>query len=375
MIRIGFDAKRAFLNQAGLGNYSRNTLNALRRYFPEKEYVLFTPERRSPLFPDQEGFEVVAPTLQASRIYASLWRSFLLTRKLGKKRIDLYHGLTNELPSGIHTSGIKKVVTIHDLIFLRYPHYYKPIDRKIYFQKVHYACRVADRIIAVSTQTRKDIIRFLNIDPAKIRVVFQSISPLFFENPKTGPEELRRKYHLPEQYILSVGTLEQRKNQLTLLKAVHEGNLDLSIVLVGKQTRYAAELHAYAARNGMKEKVIMPGQVPDEDLTGLYKNARGMVYISEFEGFGLPVIEAMASGCPVVTSNTSCMPETAAGAALLCDPNNIREIYHAIHSILNNPKGRNQLIEEGKKRALEFTGEKTSAALVSLYEKILTHGK
>lgn len=375
MKRIGFDAKRAFLNHAGLGNYSRNTLNALRRYFPEKEYVLFTPEQRSPLFSDQEGFEVVSPAFPASRLYASLWRSFFLAGMLKKKRLDLYHGLTNELPSGIHKTGIKTVVTIHDLIFLRYPQYYKPVDRKIYFQKVHYACKVADRIIAVSTQTRKDIIRFMNIDPAKISVVYQGISPLFFEDPKTSPEELRTKYHLPEHYILSVGTLEQRKNQVSLLKAVHAGNLDLSIVLVGKQTRYAAELNAFALRHGMKEKVIMTGQVPDEDLPGLYKNAGVMVYISEFEGFGLPVVEAMASGCPVVASNTSCMPETTAGAALLCDPRNSHEILHAIQTILNNPKGTKQLIEKGKKRALEFTGEKTSANLVSLYEKILAYGR
>ncbi len=374
MIRVGFDAKRAFLNRAGLGNYSRNTLVALRRYFPENAYVLFTPERKSALFSDKEQFEVVAPAFPASRIYSSVWRSFFLAGLLEKKRLDLYHGLTNELPSGIHKTGMKKVVTIHDLIFLRYPQYYKPVDRKIYLQKVKYACKVADRIIAVSTQTRKDIIRFLNVDPEKISVVFQGISPLFFEDPKTKSEELRKKYHLPERYILSVGTLEQRKNQLNLLKAVYVGNLDISIVLVGKHTRYAGGLREFAVRHGMEKKVIMVGQVPDEDLPGLYRSALLMVYISEFEGFGLPVIEAMASGCPVVTSNSSCMPETAAGAALLCDPGNIHEIFHAIQSILKNPKGTSQLIEKGKKRALEFSGDKISANLVSLYEKILANG-
>src|SRR5690606_16347519 len=135
-MKIGFDAKRAFLNSSGLGNYSRNTLNALLRFFPENDYILFTPEIKDRLFDNYNRFKVVSPQNRIAKKMKSLWRSLFLVPQLKKHEIELFHGLSNELPKGIHKSGIPSVVTIHDLIFMRYPEFYKPLDRKIYFKKV-----------------------------------------------------------------------------------------------------------------------------------------------------------------------------------------------------------------------------------------------
>ncbi|NQU87229.1 MAG: glycosyltransferase family 4 protein [Mariniphaga sp.] len=373
-MRIGFDAKRAFLNQAGLGNYSRNTLISLKKHFPENDYVLFTPEIRKGIFPEQSDFDVYSPDSPASKIFKSLWRSFSLSGMLKKQEIDLFHGLTHELPSGIHKTGVKSVVTIHDLIFLRYPQYYKSIDRKIYLQKIKYACDVTNRIVAISNQTRDDIIHFLDIDPSKIDVVFQGISPRFYSNEEADFSVLKRKYNLPDRYILSVGTIELRKNQMNILKGMLSSNINIPLVLVGKPTQYAIKLSEFASKNGMERNVIILNEVSDEELPSLYQNAQMLVYISEFEGFGLPIIEAMASGCPVLTSNKSCMPETGADAAKYCDPLNIEEVGELMSNILNNEKLRNQLIEKGKKRAQEFTYEKTSAALFEIYNKVFGNG-
>ena len=239
-MKIGFDAKRAFLNSSGLGNYSRNTLNALLHYYPEHEYVLFTPEIKEELFHNYKQFDVISPDSSLSKIFKSFWRSFSLTGQLKKNELDVFHGLSNELPEGIHKTEVPSVVTIHDMIFMRFPEFYKPVDRKIYFSKVKYACSAANRIIAISNQTKNDIIEYLKISPEKIEVIYQSISPKFFRS--NNAPDLLTKYEISENFILSVGTIESRKNQLSILKAVHAKKINVQIVFVGKPTNYSFEL-------------------------------------------------------------------------------------------------------------------------------------
>ena len=368
-MRIGFDAKRAFLNASGLGNYSRNTLNALFQYNIENQYVLFTPEIKNELFSNHDEFQVVSPQNAVFKIYNSLWRKFMVSRKLKNRNIDIFHGLSNELPNGIHKTNIPAVVTIHDLIFIRFPEFYKTIDRKIYFNKVKYACASADIIIAISEQTKKDIIRFFNVDSNKIEVVYQSVSPVFFE--RNNVEHLRSKYNLRKQFILSVGTHEPRKNQLSILKAIHSEKLDIQIVFVGKTTSYTKKLERFISENKIGNQVQFLNNISENDLAGLYQMAGLSVYISFFEGFGLPVIEAMASACPVITSNVSCLPETAGGAAILCAPNNFEELGKHIRLILENKILRNELIGKGIERAKIFHPHYFSEKMISLYTKIL----
>lgn len=368
-MKIGFDAKRAFLNASGLGNYSRNTLNALLEYSPDNNYTLFTPEIKKKLFSNYSQFDIISPDSSLSKIFKSLWRSFSVSGQLKKHKLDVFHGLSNELPDGIHKSEVPAVVTIHDLIFMRFPQFYKSIDRKIYYQKVKYACNSAKKIIAISEQTKNDIIEYFEISPDKIKVVYQSVSPRFYR--RKNYEYLVSKYKLPEKFILSVGTIEQRKNQLSILKAIYLAQLENTVVFVGKPTLYSTELLKFITENNMESQVKFLNNISRKDLAGLYQLAGLSIYISMFEGFGLPVIESMASGCPVITSNVSCLPETAGGAAVLCDPGNITEIGEKIKLLLENDEFRNEIIQKGTERSKLFHPKKYSQNLISLYSEII----
>lgn len=365
---IGFDAKRAFVNRAGLGNYSRNTLASLNKYFPQHSYVLFTSEFRTKLFKEYPLFDIVAPASRFCRIFGSYWRSFVLTRKLRERNIQLFHGLSNELPAGIHKTGIPSVVTIHDLIFMSFPMWYKRIDRRIYLEKVKYACANATKIIAISESTRKDLIRQLDVDPSKIEVIYQSISERFFFNSvKDYNNEVLAKFNLPEHYLLTVGTVEPRKNHLAVLKAIHQYNLDIAYVIVGKATPYKDELVKYITLNRLGNKVYFLHDVSDSDIPSLYQQATCMVYLSHYEGFGLPVVEAMASGCPVIASSVSCLPEIGAEAALYCDPNDEAGLGQQLIDIMGSQELTASMKEKGKKRAQFFHPENRVNALMRLY--------
>lgn len=369
-MRLGYDAKRAFLNTSGLGNYSRNTLNALNTFFPENKYVLYTPEIRSGMLQEQDRFEIIAPTESMSKIKKTMWRNFQLSEELQQNQLSLFHGLSNELPKGIHKTGLPSVVTIHDLIFQRYPEFYKYIDRKIYFEKVKYACKSATRILAISEQTKADILEFTETPGEKIEVIHQSISPIFFASPDTG--KVKAKYNLPDAFILAVGTIEERKNQLSILKALQLKKIDLPLVMVGNPTSYCNDIHKYIAAENIKDRVVFLKNIPEEDLAAIYRLASLSIYISVFEGFGLPVIESMASGCPVITSNVSCLPETAGDAAILCNPEDVDQLGEYIFRILDDPAFRTKQIEKGKKRAREFRAENYTRRLMNFYNQLVS---
>ncbi len=368
-MKIGFDAKRAFLNTSGLGNYSRTTLNALQKFHKENQYTLFTPEIKLGMLDEQDKFETLAPPKSDSVLKKSFWRTFQLSQELEKRELNLFHGLSNELPKGIQKVNIPTLVTIHDLIFIRYPEFYKPFDRAVYFQKVKYACKVATKIIAISKQTKDDIIHFIGADAQKIDIIHQAISPLFFE--KADTQKVKEKYNLPDKFILSVGTIEERKNQLSTIKALQNEGLSIPLLLVGNPTSYCNDIHKYIAEKGIQEQVIFLKNIPEKDLAAIYQLAELSIYISVFEGFGLPVIESMACGCPVITSNVSCLPETAGDAAVLCSPDNIEELGATIQKILSNNDFRNNLIQKGKTRSEEFQPKKYVENLISLYTKII----
>lgn len=368
VMKIGFDAKRAFLNASGLGNYSRNTLNALNQYFPQNTYTLFTPKVKTELFADCDQFQVVPPPGIYKGFLKSLWRSLFLTGKLEKHNLDIFHGLSNELPSGIHKTNIPSVVTIHDLIFMRYPEFYKPVDRKIYFRKMKYACQVANKIIAISRQTQNDVETFFQVSPGKVEVIYQPVASTFFE--KQLAVNVFSKYHLPRKYILAVGTLESRKNQLMLLKAIQDSGIGAAVVFVGKPTSYLSELKKFIAENSMETRVFFLSGIPEKELAALYQNALFSVYISVFEGFGLPIIESMASGCPVITSSVSCLPETAGDAAVLCNPADVNDVAEKLELLLEDESFRKQIIQKGVERAEAFHPENYAQKLNALYQQL-----
>ncbi len=374
-MRIGFDAKRAFLNKAGLGNYSRNTLVALKKYYPEHQYLLFTPEFRTDLFKEYPFFESVHPSDRSLALYKSFWRSYLMAGKIKKSGLDLFHGLSNELPNGIQRTRIPAVVTIHDLIFMNFPGLYKAVDRKIYFEKVKYACKVANRIIATSRQTRNDLIYHLGADPDKVEVIYQSISERFYLNHFIeDTDQVLKRYKLPPRFILTVGTIEQRKNQLGVLRALHNGKVDIPYVMVGKSTLYTELILEYIQKYDLQGKVYVLHNVPDFELPAFYQKAECLVYLSHYEGFGLPIVEAMASGCPVITSSVSSLPEIGGDAALYCNPDDEEAIARLISRVTGNPALAKDMSQRGKKRAMDFHPEGRIDALMTFYKKVVDHG-
>ena len=368
-MRIGFDAKRAYNNYSGLGNYSRYVISNICRFYPENECLLYTPGiPDKDLFNEPDGAIIRQPGGPWRRS-GSLWRSFRLSQVLNMDDIDLFHGLSNELPYGIHKTKVRSVLTIHDLIFMERPELYKPFDRKIYEKKVRYGTRVASRIIAASEQTKEDIIRFLDVDESRISVVYQGCHRQFYHKVNHESMHLiRQQFALPAQYLLYVGTIEERKNLLKIVQALHQGKIDYPLVVVGKKTAYFNQVKQYIDSNGMTN-VHFLDQVQASDLPAIYQGSSGFIYPSAYEGFGIPILEALNSGVPVITSRGGCLEETVGKGGLLIDPNNHEEMIHAISQVLEKSALRDRLIREGGAHALKFREEQTIPSLYDVYLK------
>jgi len=334
-MNIGFDAKRAFHNFAGLGNYSRLLIQSLSDLYKDNRYFLFTPKfKPHPLhdFAKHHNCEIIMPNGIPSRLPSSFWRTFFMASDINTKNIDIFHGLSGELP--VSKLKMSKVVTIHDVIFMRYPEYYAAFDRKMYERKFKHACKIADKIIAISKQTADDCIQFLEADPNKIEIAYQSCDSIFFTAKKD--EEISKKYGLPEKFILNIGTIEARKNLLNLIKTLPHIDNKVSLVAIGKKTPYTAIIEAYIKENNLTHRVKLMHNVPFRDFPEMYAAASAFVYPSVFEGFGIPVLEALAAGTPVATSNLSSMPEVGGNAALYFNPYNIEDMADKINMLLRD---------------------------------------
>lgn len=368
-LKIGFDAKRAFLNATGLGSYSRNTLHALQQYYPENDYFLFTPAVKPDLYEAPEPFVTVAPQGQWWKSVKPVWRTYKVTELAQKMGINLFHGLSHELPIGLAKAGIRSVVTFHDLLILRYPKYYRAADRRIHYKKYQHASRVSDKIIAISEQTKEDLIHFMQVDESKIEVLYQSINPIFFEkNTEDALSVTREKYRLPREFILLPGTLEKRKNQLNVLQSIIDQRIDMPVVIVGELTNYMKELSPLIEQ--LKDQLIFLRYLPIQDLAHLYQLASLCVFVSYFEGFGLPVGEAQACGCPVVTSSISSMPEVGGTAATYVDPFDPESIGYGINGLLSDSKLRERKICLGSENAERFRPKRYADELMRIYQSL-----
>jgi len=367
-MRIGFDAKRAFNNYSGLGNYSRYIISNICRFYPENDCLLYTPSiADEDLFQEPERSVIKLPAAFPARYAKSYWRSFSLSKRLEKDKVDIFHGLSNELPFGIHKTRTCSIITIHDLIFLEHPELYNPFDRYLYKKKAQYGAHAARRIIAVSEQTKQDIVRFLDVDESHITVVYQGCHRQFYH--RVSEETLqftRQSFALPAEYMLYVGTIEERKNLLKIVEALHHGNIDVPLVVVGRKTAYFNQVKGFIEKNGM-QNIHFLDQVQTTDLPSIYQGARGFIYPSSYEGFGIPILEALNSGIPVITSRGGCLEETAGKGGILINPSDRDEMIHAISQVLEDSAVRDRLIREGGAHALKFREEQTIPALYNVY--------
>ena len=322
--KIGFDAKRLFLNGSGLGNYSRSTVEMVARQRPDCAIALFSPKEGN-----TQGFVLPpnAETHTPESIFChgplrSLCRTYRMGRDVQQAGCDLFHGLSHELPTDIRRSGVPSVVTMHDLIFVRYPELYKPADRALYVHKYKRSCEIADRIIAISRQTRDDLVEFWHVDPDKIDIVYQGCNPMFYDPiDEAAIETVRQRYGLPQgPFILSVGTVEPRKNLMLTVRAMVEGSIDLPLVACGRWTPYKEQIEAYASEHGVGERLYFRNNIRFEDLPAIYHMATVSVYDSLFEGFGIPILEALHCGTPVITSAGGVFPAPVGAAAPYVDP-------------------------------------------------------
>jgi glycosyltransferase involved in cell wall biosynthesis len=342
----------------------------LQRYAPENSYFLFTPGIRDPFRSFADGHDRTQLVVPKGiwKAMPAAWRSVSAGRECRDLNLDIYHGLSNELPFNISSFSGLKVVTIHDLIFLRFPSYYHPIDRKLYTLKTRHACRVADLVVAPSAQTASDIATFTGTPLHKIVVIGQNCDERFgLEYSDSVVREFAVQKKLPQQFILSVGTPEKRKDQLTILQALLSPGLEqIHLVLAGKHTSYAQELTHYAAAHGLTQRFHLLTDISNEEMPLLYRNATAFVYASGFEGFGIPLLEAMRSSVPVISAYSSSLTEVAGEAALYFKPQALAELAEHLRVLLSNEPERNRLIEAGKKQSALFD---TAALIGALHHE------
>jgi glycosyltransferase involved in cell wall biosynthesis len=366
-MRIGIDARLVYYRQAGIGQYILRLAEALAEMDQENEFILLQSRKHKQAIINHLNFK-----------RASLWtpshhrfEQWTLPLEISLRGLDVLHS-PDFIPP--FRRNCKSVITVHDLAFLFYPnlltqesaHYYGQIDQ---------AVRNTDHIIAVSKSTRRDIIHRLGAPEEKITVIYEAAHPIYRPlDDERLLRQVREKYHLPDDFILFVSTIEPRKNVPTLLLAYRQlldgYKRSEALVLAGERGWLFEEVFALVKELGLESHTLFLGRVPVEDLLYLYNAARLLVHPAVYEGFGLPPLEAMACGTPVVVSNVSSLPEVVGDAALLVDPENVSEWTVAIWRLLTDENLRADMREKGLKRAAHFSWEKAARETLAVYLKV-----
>ncbi|MBR1774155.1 MAG: glycosyltransferase family 4 protein [Bacteroidales bacterium] len=380
-ITVGFDAKRAVSNSTGLGSYSRTLINDLAKANTDNlfSFRLYAPDKgrdnlRNQIVTD-ENLEFVYPNGINIKLLRDLWREKGIVKDLIRDNVKVFHGLSGQLPKGIKASGVKSIVTIHDLIFFTHHEFYNPIDVKIYKHKFFSALQEADRVIAISECTKRDILRFGNIKASKplvtedkIQVIYQSYNKIF-DNSVTDEmkSEIKKRLSLPDKFILNVGTVERRKNILLCVKALNEVPQDVHLVVIGKSTSYIKEIEKYIEQNNLRSRVHFFQGITNKDLKTIYSLARLFVYPSHYEGFGIPIIEAIANNLPVIAAKGSCLEEAGGESSYYVEPNDVKAMANAVNTLLNDEEKRLIAINESKKYIKKFANNDIAQKMSDLY--------
>ncbi len=373
---IGYDAKRAVSNMTGLGNYSRLVIESIAEAYPDSRLLLYTPKlKENPRLATIEAMHNTEFRLPApSGFSGSLWRTFGITNCLQADKVALYHGLSNELPLNIAASHVPSVVTIHDVIYRRLPEEYGAIDRKLYDFKYGKSCVNATRIIAISERTKQDIVEYYGVSPEKIDIIYQGCSPTF--STRLSPaklEETRRRLGLPDRYVLQVGTIERRKNLELIVKALPSLPQDVKLLAIGRDRKgYKGRVERIAQELGVTDRIVFRDNIPFAELPAVNQLAEVVVYPSRYEGFGLPVLEGITSGRPVVAATGSCLEEAGGDGALYVNPDDARQLAEAVNSLLADSQLAKQLIEKGQEHTKRFGSSRFAEELMAVYEKAIS---
>ncbi len=370
-MRIAIDATSIPRLMAGAGVYTDNLIRALARVDSENEYVIFAKTVAfDALARERPSFRVVHAG-GSSRLTRLVWEQFVLPWQLRAQRIDVLHSPHHTTP--MLPTRCPRVVTFHDLTFFILPERY-PRRRVLYFRSISWAAaKAATMLICPSSAVRDDIVRILHVPSERVRPIAEAAAPAFrVIKEKAAVNNVRLKYLLPDKYVLSVGSLEPGKNRATLLKAfaeLRDRGLEHSLVITGQRAwKYGSDFHL-AEELGLKGRVVFTGYIAPEDMPALYNGADLFVFPSLYEGFGLPVVEAMACGVPVVASNVSSIPEVAGDAASLVDPYDRDALCDAMERILKDPGLHAVLRRRGLERAATFSWEKAAREHIAVYSE------
>lgn len=380
---IGLDAKRIVRNGTGLGSYGRTLANDLATAgHGELTLRLYAPDPGRDELRRQvaEGPDVQFCYPRRSSLIgqpAALWRSHGIVSDLQRDGVQLYHGLSGELPIGLRRAGIRGVVTIHDLIFMRHPEYYHWLDTRLYTWKFRRTLREADHIIAISECTKRDIMELGGVSADRISVIYQSFAPRFALTQPSSltaqPSPLNPQPSTLNHYILSVGTIEERKNTLLAVQALQWLPADVSLVLVGRSTPYAEQVRRYADRHGLGRRLQMLHGVSDDELPALYAGAEAFVYPSRYEGFGIPIIEAISMGLPVVACTGSCLEEAGGPHSLYVSPDDAEGLAAAVRQVLRGAPGRDERISASRQYISRFCGTSVARQVIDVYQQVMNH--
>ncbi|MCP4535643.1 MAG: glycosyltransferase family 4 protein [Chloroflexi bacterium] len=374
---IYLDVSAAVHRRAGLSRYAESLTRALVAAHPD-HYGLFYNQERSvePLV----GLEHL-PARTVALGYKP-WRMLVWLGQLARVGLDrflpgveLFHA-TEHLILPLRTAPT--ILTVHDLIFRHMPDHHKPLNRWYLNLTLPLYCRRASHIIAVSECTRRDLVTAYGLPPEKITVIYEAAAPHFrVQSPETLVD-VRTRYNLPDRYLIFVSTIEPRKNLARLLAAFEtlwaEGLTD-GLVIVGRRGWLYDNFFAQLERSPARDAVIFPGYVPDDDLPAVYAGAQVCIFPSLYEGFGLPVLEAMACGTPVATSSTSSIPEVGGNAALYFDPTDVEEITKVTRRILRDTTLQEKMRAQGLEQAGQFSWERAASETKSVYDAVLKRDK
>ena len=383
-MNIGYDGKRAFQNKTGLGNYIRSLIAILTHHYPQDNYTLFAPKKTS-LFNSLafENVHTVFPQSFAGKSFPAWWRRTGMVKAIAGSGLDIYHGVSNELPWRIERTGVKTVVTVHDIIFEHFPETYNFDERYVHRRKIKQACKVANAVIAISKQTRDDLVEIYKFPPEKIFICYQSCNPIF---QQTVSEDIKatvkKRYSLPEDYFLFVSSIAPRKNLLLVCKALIllKDKMDIPLVVIGDGKKEKEAVKKLMKENGVTNRLILLNEMPvakesafttAADFPAIYQQALALVYPSIFEGFGAPLLEALWSGLPVISSNTSSLPEVAGDAALYFSPDDAELLALHLFAVAHDNTLAAELRKKGFEQAQKFTSKKYADSIMNVYQKIL----
>lgn len=366
---IAFDAKRAFHNQTGLGNYSRDVIRLFSNLAPRHQYLLCDSNGQRIDFDYNKTNSTILEPSDSNIITRKVWRQTGVAWALKQHKAQVYHGLSNEIPYTAKKPW-QTIVTIHDLIFERHPEWFNFFDREIYRHKFKYAAGHADLVVAVSQQTKDDLIELFQVPEEKIEVVYQGCSPGFKEPVDTKKSvELLERLHLPEKFLLYVGTIEERKNLHTLVHALKGTSIHL--VIVGRKTSYFHKVAKAMKDTDMAHMCHFPERLSTSELACLYQQARIFVYPSLYEGFGIPVIESLNCGTPVITGKGS-MQEAAGKGGIAVNTSSVAEIRDAILKLWENDELLASMAAEGKNHVARFDDNVLLQRWAEVYQKRLS---